>query len=172
MITVFKNTYFAAVLATQQPAVTNSSSSEDEVGHSSSTVVRRRRLRRNTTSVMTEAEEELESGHSEEEEDEGHREPQDDVRPAAAAHVQTGQGRGSSILNKCILIALVVAISMAFGHFNGKFQIFVRVLTSALCQNFTTLVIRSSASLVDFMPDPLLLLIILGLAFIHIISDF
>lgn len=111
--------------------MTNSSSSEDEVGHSGSTVVRRRRLRKNTTSIATEEEEELESGHSEEEEDEGQQEPPVEVQPAAAPHVQNGQGQRSSILNKCILIALVVAISMAFGHFNGKSQIFVRVLASA-----------------------------------------
>lgn len=86
---------------------------------------------------MTEPEEEVESGHSEEEEDEEQQEPQEpqvEVRPAAALHVQSGQGQGSSILNKCILIALVVAISMAFGHFNGKFQMFVGVSASALCQ--------------------------------------
>lgn len=113
--------------------MTNSSSSEDEAGRSGSTVVRRRRLRKNTASITTEPEDELESGHSEEEEDEGQQEPQVEVRPAATLHVQNGQGQGSSILNKCILVALVVAISMAFGHFNGKSQIFVEVLAKALC---------------------------------------
>ncbi|XP_076583705.1 cell cycle progression protein 1 [Chaetodon auriga] len=121
------------VFPAQQPAVTNSSSSEDEAGQSGGSVVRRRRLRKSNTSVLTEPEEEeaLESGQSEEEEeeedeeeddDEGQQEEQAEVRPAAALDVQM-QGQGSSILNKCILIALVVAISMGFGHFYGTVQI-------------------------------------------------
>lgn len=113
--------HVAVVLPVQQPAVTNSSSSEDEAGKSGSNVVRRRRLRKNTTSTLTEPEEEaLESGQSEEEEDEGQQEEKEDVRPAAAPGVQSVQGQGSSILNKCIVIALIVAISMGFGHFHGK----------------------------------------------------
>ncbi|XP_051235164.1 cell cycle progression protein 1 isoform X2 [Dicentrarchus labrax] len=110
------------VFPVQQPAVTNSSSSEDEAGRSGSTVVRRRRLRKNTTSIVTEPEEEeaLESDQSEE--DEGQQEEQAEVRPAGVPDVQM-QGQGSSILNKCILIALVVAISMGFGHFYGTVQI-------------------------------------------------
>lgn len=115
--------YFSVVFSAQQPAATNSSSSEDEAGRSAGTVVRRRRLRKNTTSIVTEPEEEeeaaLESGQSEEEEeeerDEGEQEAE--VKPAAALDVRM---QGSSILNKCILIALVVAISMGFGHFYGK----------------------------------------------------
>ncbi|XP_070762210.1 cell cycle progression protein 1 isoform X2 [Enoplosus armatus] len=112
----------------QQPAVTNSSSSEDEAGRSASTVVRRRRLRKNTTSIVTEPEEEevLESGQSEEEdekeeEDRGQQEEQT-VRPAVTLDVRM-QGQRSNILNTCILIALVVAISMGFGHFYGTVQI-------------------------------------------------
>lgn len=134
--------YFAVVFAAQLPAVTNSSSSEDEAGWSPSTVVRRRRLRRNTTSIVTEPEEEeaLESGHSEEEdedEDEDEevkeQEEQAGVRPAAALDVQM-QGQGSSILNKCILIALVVAISMGYGHFYGtKFTANWKVLRYCKC---------------------------------------
>ncbi|XP_038556804.1 cell cycle progression protein 1 [Micropterus salmoides] len=117
----------------QQPAVTNSSSSEDEAGRSASAVVRRRRLRKNTTSIVTEPEDEeeeeeaaaaLESGQSEEEEkeDNGQQEEQTEVRPAAAPDVRT-KGQRSSILNTCILITLVVAISMGFGHFYGTVQI-------------------------------------------------
>lgn len=122
------------VFPAQQPALTNSSSSEDEAGRSGSTVVRRRRLRKSTTSIATEPEPEqeeeageqeeaLESGHSDdEEENEGQQEEQAEVRPAAALDVRV-QGQGTSILNKCILIALVVAISMGFGHFYGTVQI-------------------------------------------------
>ncbi|XP_070821723.1 cell cycle progression protein 1 isoform X2 [Chaetodon trifascialis] len=123
------------VFPAQQPAVTNSSSSEDEAGQSGGTVVRRRRLRKSNTSILTEPEEEeaLESGQSEEEEEEeeeekeeddtkGQQEEQAEVRPTAGLDVQR-QRQGSSILNKCILIALVVAISMGFGHFYGTVQI-------------------------------------------------
>ncbi|XP_071344439.1 cell cycle progression protein 1 isoform X2 [Trachinotus anak] len=118
-----------AVFPVQQPAVTNSSSSEDEAGRSASTVIRRRRVRKNTTSIMTEPEEE-ERGPSEEEEgeeeeevaEETQQEEQAEVRPATAQDVQM-QGQGSSILNKCILLALVIAISMGFGHFYGTVQI-------------------------------------------------
>ncbi|GLD58430.1 cell cycle progression protein 1 isoform X1 [Lates japonicus] len=116
-----------AVFPVQQPTVTNSSSSEDEAGRSTITVVRRRRVRKNTTSIVTEPEEEeaLESGPSEEEEEEEEEQQQEEqaeVRPAAAQDVQM-QGQGSSILNKCILLALVIAISMGFGHFYGTVQI-------------------------------------------------
>lgn len=124
------------VFPVQQPAVTNSSSSEDEAGRTGGTVVRRRRLRKNTTSIVTEPEEEEEeeeeapkSGQSEkeeeeDEEDDGEQEEQAEARPPAAAlDGQNVQVQGSSILNKCILIALVVAISMGFGHFHGTMQI-------------------------------------------------
>lgn len=111
--------YVAIVLAAHQPAVTNSSSSEDEEGKSGSNVVRRRRLQKNSTNTTSEPEEEevLESGQSEEEEED---EEQEGGRPAAALGVQGVQDQSSSILNKCILIALIVAISMGFGHFHGK----------------------------------------------------
>ncbi|TKS70127.1 Protogenin Protein [Collichthys lucidus] len=118
------------VFPVQQSAVTNSSSSEDEAGRSGSTVVRRRRLRKNATNIVTDPEEEeeeevLESGQSDEEEEgDAQQEEQAGVRPAtAAAPGVRMQGQGSSILNKCILIALVVAISMGFGHFHGTVQI-------------------------------------------------
>ena len=72
-----------------------------------------------------EEEEALKSGQSEkeeegDEEDDGEQEEQAEARPPAAAlDGQNVQVQGSSILNKCILIALVVAISMGFGHFHG-----------------------------------------------------
>ncbi|KAF7660576.1 hypothetical protein LDENG_00279210 [Lucifuga dentata] len=106
------------VFAAQQPAATNCSSSEDEAAGSTGNVVRRRRLRKNTTSIMTEPEEEaVESDTSEQEEEEKQQE-QENVRPSAPP-----QGQSSSILNKCILLALVVAVSMGFGHFYGTVQI-------------------------------------------------
>ncbi|XP_039994551.1 cell cycle progression protein 1 isoform X2 [Xiphias gladius] len=122
--------YFA-VFPVQKPAVTNSSSSEDEAGRNAGTVIRRRRVRKNTTSIATEPDEEeeaLESGLSEEEEEEEEvkedkqQKEQAEVRPDSALDVRM-QGQGSSILNKCILLALIVAISMGFGHFYGTVQI-------------------------------------------------
>uniref|UniRef100_A0A7N9AKX7 Cell cycle progression 1 n=1 Tax=Mastacembelus armatus TaxID=205130 RepID=A0A7N9AKX7_9TELE len=116
------------VFPVQQPAVTNSSSSEDEAGRSSSTVIRRRRLRKNTTSAMAEPEEEEEAresgpsdGEVEEKEvnQEKKQEVQADVTPAAAPDFPT-QGQSSSVLNRCILLALIIAMSMGFGHFYGK----------------------------------------------------
>ncbi|XP_026175758.1 cell cycle progression protein 1 isoform X2 [Mastacembelus armatus] len=126
------------VFPVQQPAVTNSSSSEDEAGRSSSTVIRRRRLRKNTTSAMAEPEEEeeaRESGPSDgevkekEENQEKKQEVQADVTPAAAPDFPT-QGQSSSVLNRCILLALIIAMSMGFGHFYGTIQIQERQKTS------------------------------------------
>ncbi|XP_047436831.1 cell cycle progression protein 1 isoform X2 [Mugil cephalus] len=125
-------------LSVQQTAVTHSSSSEDEAGPSSGTVIRRRRLRKNTTgsitNVVTDPEDEvvLESHPSDEEKDEKPREKEQqqqheeaeeetEVRPAAMDGRMKGQA--SSILNRCILLTLVIAISMAFGHFYGTAQI-------------------------------------------------
>ncbi|XP_034436926.1 cell cycle progression protein 1 isoform X3 [Hippoglossus hippoglossus] len=123
------------VFPVQQPAVTNSSSSEDEAGQSPSNIIRRRRVRKNTSSIVTEPEEEeeaLESGPSEEveedvdkeekqqEEDEEEDEEPAEVGPAVDVRVQ---GQGSSVLNKCILLALVIAFSMSFGQFYGTVQI-------------------------------------------------
>ncbi|XP_034385348.1 cell cycle progression protein 1 isoform X2 [Cyclopterus lumpus] len=122
-----------AVFQVQQTPVTNSSSSEDEAGRSTSTVVRRRRLRKNTTTIVTEPEEEvLESRHSEEEEEEGVIEQQWQ-QGEEEAEVRSldfrMQGQGSSILNSCILIALIIAISMGCGHFYGTVQIQERQTT-------------------------------------------
>ncbi|XP_049900056.1 cell cycle progression protein 1 isoform X1 [Epinephelus moara] len=128
------------VFPVQQPAVTNSSSSEDEAGRSPSTVVRRRRLRRNTASIVTEPEEEeeevQESGHSDDEEDEEVREQRQEQEEAEVKSLDVRkQGQGSSILNRCILIALVIAISMGFGHFYGTVQIQERQKTDKVRMN-------------------------------------
>lgn len=88
-------------------------------------------MRKNTTSITTEPEEEeeaAESGPSEAEEEKDEEEEEEvvgetqqkehgEVRPAAALEVH---GPGRSVLNRCILLALIVAISMGFGHFYGK----------------------------------------------------
>ncbi|XP_065809060.1 cell cycle progression protein 1 isoform X1 [Labrus bergylta] len=114
------------VFPVQQPAVTNSSSSEDEAGRSPSTVIRRRRFRKNTTSIVTEPEEEeeeLESDHSEEEEEDKEQRQQEEQTEVSPDDLDVSiQGQRSSILNKCVLIALLIAISMGFGHFYGTVQ--------------------------------------------------
>lgn len=65
--------------------------------------------------MVTDPEEEVlpESRSSEEEEEQTE-------RPTAEPPDDGGEGRGGGILNKCILLALIVAISMGFGHFYGR----------------------------------------------------
>ncbi|XP_054626606.1 cell cycle progression protein 1 [Dunckerocampus dactyliophorus] len=111
------------------PAATVSSSSEDEAVPSM--VVRRRRLRKNTTTMTESCEEEettVESGPSEEEEEEIKEEKQEaeqsQSRPAAL------RIQGSGTLNMCVLLALIVAVSMGFGHFYGTMQVQERLKTA------------------------------------------
>lgn len=116
------------VFPIQQPLAVNSSSSEDEAPVSGNTVVRRRRLRKNTTCTITDPEEEAaESGHSEEEEEEKVVEelPQEEELQGEQLRAALPL-RGQGSLNKCILLALVIAISMGFGHFYGTIQILER----------------------------------------------
>ncbi|XP_060923879.1 cell cycle progression protein 1 isoform X2 [Limanda limanda] len=119
------------VFPVQQPAVTNSSSSEDEAGQSPSNIIRRRRVRKNTSSNVTEPEEDeeeeaLESGPSEEMEedvDKEEKQQEEDKEEEEPAEVGLGmKGQSSSILNKCILLALVIAFIMSFGQFYGTVQ--------------------------------------------------
>ncbi|XP_076012044.1 cell cycle progression protein 1 [Genypterus blacodes] len=99
-----------------QLLATTNSSSEDEAAGGAGTVIRRRRLRRNTTSIATESGEE--SGLSEEEEEEEEEQKlQDKLQRPAPPH-----GQSSSVLNKCILLSLVVAVGMGFDHFYGTVQ--------------------------------------------------
>lgn len=107
-----------AILPGKQPAVTTSSSSEDEDGRSGTTAVRRRKLRKNTPCIVTEPkEEELDWSQHEEEEDEGQ---QTNVKGPSSLGVQNVQDRSGSTLNKCIIVALIIAVSMGFGHFHGE----------------------------------------------------
>ncbi|KAM4597303.1 cell cycle progression protein 1 isoform 2-T2 [Fundulus diaphanus] len=110
----------------QHPAATSSSSSEDEVVRSSSPIVRRRRVRKNTPSTVTDPEDEEEvlpesRCGDEEVKEEQHQADGVEVR-LDAAHEGREQGRGGSVLNKCILLALIIAVSMGFGHFYGTVQ--------------------------------------------------
>uniref|UniRef100_A0A3Q2PVP7 Cell cycle progression protein 1 n=1 Tax=Fundulus heteroclitus TaxID=8078 RepID=A0A3Q2PVP7_FUNHE len=112
----------------QHPAATSSSSSEDEVVRSSSPIVRRRRVRKNTASAVTDPEEEEEvlpeSRCGDEEVKEEQQQQQADgveVR-LDAAHEGREQGRGGSALNKCVLLAIIIAVGMGFGHFYGTVQ--------------------------------------------------
>ncbi|XP_015198600.2 cell cycle progression protein 1 isoform X1 [Lepisosteus oculatus] len=96
-----------------EPRVDDSSS--DESHERPSPVLRKRRVRRSTAPASG-AEEGPAGGAGEQEQ-----EPQ--AAAAAAATVVTPQGHVSGTLNKCILLALVIAISMGFGHFYGTVQI-------------------------------------------------
>lgn len=104
------------VLPVQQPVVSDSSSSDDDSAPSPGAVVRRRRVRRNTPNVTAESErdEVTESVPGEREEANREQSPcEGEAKPT----------RGSSALNTCILITLIIVISMGFGHFCGPSQI-------------------------------------------------
>ncbi|XP_073706578.1 cell cycle progression protein 1 isoform X2 [Garra rufa] len=92
----------------------SNSSSEDEEGEvKASPVVRRRRVRRSTTGS--------EPGDTQE----PHRRQEEvveEIHPDGRAARQD-HGPSSGTLNKCILLALLIAISMGFGHFYGTIQI-------------------------------------------------
>lgn len=111
------------ILPGNQPAATTSSSSEDEEGRSGTIVVRRRRLRKNTTCFVREPEDKVDLSQHEEEEEEnaGQLQMQTNVKTPSSLGVQNVKDHSSSsTLNKCIMVALLVAISMGFGHFHGK----------------------------------------------------
>ncbi|XP_071257830.1 cell cycle progression protein 1-like isoform X3 [Salvelinus alpinus] len=113
------------VFPAEQPVVADSSSSEDEGGEQVTPVVRRRRVRKSTTSSVAEHGEEVqESGHSDREEtlEEEQKEVQEEEVQQEPHIAPPPQGHISGTLNKCILLALIIAISMGFGHFYGKFE--------------------------------------------------
>uniref|UniRef100_A0A8C8F1M6 Cell cycle progression protein 1 n=1 Tax=Oncorhynchus tshawytscha TaxID=74940 RepID=A0A8C8F1M6_ONCTS len=114
------------VFPAEQPVVADSSSSEDEGGEQVTPVVRRRRVRKSTISSVAEHGEEVqESGHSDREEtlEEEQKEVQEEEVQQEPRVVPPPQGHVSSTLNKCILLALIIAISMGFGHFYGTVQV-------------------------------------------------
>lgn len=113
--------YFVVVFLVPQSAVMNTSSSEDEARRSASLVIRRRRLRKNTTSntVEPEVKEDLESGLTGEEEADVDMQQEEQAEVPAALDARM-QGQGSSILNRCILLAIIVAFSIGFGHYYGE----------------------------------------------------
>lgn len=71
-------------------------------------------MRRSTTSAPEAEEAQCVGQEGEEEEQEVHKQQQERGRGAPT------QGHVNGTLNKCILLALVVAISMGFGHFYGE----------------------------------------------------
>ncbi|XP_077419018.1 cell cycle progression protein 1 [Vanacampus margaritifer] len=114
------------------PPATNSSSSTSSDDEAAANVtVRRRRLRRTTTNTATESCEEEE----EEEEEETAVESEEEAEKQPACQTAVGpvatraQSQGSGTLNSCILLALVIALSMSFGHFYGSMQVQVRQKT-------------------------------------------
>ncbi|XP_029577264.1 cell cycle progression protein 1 isoform X4 [Salmo trutta] len=117
--------YTFSAAETVFPVVADSSSSEDEGGEQVTPVVRRRRVRKSTTSSVADHGEEVqESGHSDREEtlEEEQKEVQEEEVQQEPHIAPPPQGHVSGTLNKCILLALIIAISMGFGHFYGKFE--------------------------------------------------
>eukprot|EP00063_Salmo_salar_P007561 XP_013982396.1 PREDICTED: cell cycle progression 1 isoform X2 [Salmo salar] len=115
-----------SVFPAEQPVVADSSSSEDEGGEQVTPVVRRRRVKKSTTSSVPEPGEEVqESGHSDLEEtlEEEQKEVQEEEVQQEPRVAPPPQGHVSSTLNKCILLALIIAMSMGFGHFYGTVQV-------------------------------------------------
>ncbi|XP_031667532.1 cell cycle progression protein 1 isoform X7 [Oncorhynchus kisutch] len=115
-----------SVFPAEQPVVADSSSSEDEGGEQVTPVVRRRRVRKSTISSVAEHGEEVqESGPSDREEtlEEEQKEVQEEEVQQEPRVAPPPQGHVSSTLNKCILLALIIAISMGFGHFYGTVQV-------------------------------------------------
>ncbi|XP_048118412.1 cell cycle progression protein 1 isoform X1 [Alosa alosa] len=104
-----------SVFPLEQPVVGESSSSDEEVEAEASPAVRRRRVRRSTAG--SEPEEAPQQQSRDQAEAQG--EPLEHQDPRAET---PQQGHVSGTLNKCILLALVVAISMGFGHFYGYFE--------------------------------------------------
>uniref|UniRef100_A0A8C1WAU3 Cell cycle progression protein 1 n=1 Tax=Cyprinus carpio TaxID=7962 RepID=A0A8C1WAU3_CYPCA len=107
---------FPADQSVQRDGGNSSSEDEDEEGEvKASPVVRRRRVRRST------------AGSEPGDPQEPHRRQQEAVE-GLAVHpegraARQNQGPVSGTLNKCILLALLIAISMGFGHFYGTVQI-------------------------------------------------
>ncbi|XP_028678303.2 cell cycle progression protein 1 isoform X2 [Erpetoichthys calabaricus] len=91
-------------------AVKQTESSSDEKSGQSTPVLRRRRLRKTTVSNSEDNEIPLEEQQQEQESHDASQPPQ----PVGGT------------LNRCILLALVIAISMGFGHFYGTVQILER----------------------------------------------
>ncbi|XP_066557446.1 cell cycle progression protein 1 isoform X3 [Amia ocellicauda] len=97
-----------------EPRVEDSSS--DESSERPGPAVRRRRLRRTTASAS-----ETEEGTGGEREREWERERENE-QEQQALQAPPAAGRVGGTLNKCILLALVIAISMGFGHFYVQIQ--------------------------------------------------
>ncbi|XP_057204752.1 cell cycle progression protein 1 isoform X2 [Triplophysa rosa] len=109
--------------AVQRDVSSSSEDEEDEDETKSSPVMRRRRVRRSTTGS--------ESGDPQE----THRRRDEEIQ----AHVDlrsAAPGQISGTLNKCILLALLIAISMGFGHFCGTIQIQERkMIVEKICSS-------------------------------------
>ncbi|XP_075821385.1 cell cycle progression protein 1 isoform X4 [Microtus pennsylvanicus] len=78
-------------------------SSSDDTSHEPSPALRRRRNRRKTVSISESEELPL-------------------AEPGDEASKELNKRHSSGGLNKCVILALVIAISMGFGHFYGKHE--------------------------------------------------
>lgn len=88
------------IVFSSQPS--DDESSSDETSHQPSPAFRRRRVRKKTVSSSDSEERLL---------------PEQETEPSKELHKR----QFSSGLNKCVILALVIAISMGFGHFYGKY---------------------------------------------------
>ncbi|XP_030621716.1 cell cycle progression protein 1 isoform X2 [Chanos chanos] len=117
-----------AVFPVDQPASRDSSSSSsDETEREQSPVPRRRRVRKSTAGSEPE---ETQQQQQQQQHLPNPREQQEQEVDEVAEQQEHGaappsppQGQISGALNKCILLALVIAISTGFGHFYGTIQI-------------------------------------------------
>lgn len=97
---IFIYIFLFKIVFSSQPS--DDESSSDETGHQSSPTFRRRRARKKTLS-SSESEERILT--------------EQETEPSK----ELCKRQFSSGLNKCVILALVIAISMGFGHFYGKY---------------------------------------------------
>lgn len=94
------STFFLIVFSSQP---SDDESSSDETSNQPSPAFRRRRARKKTVST-SESEDRLVA--------------EQETEPSK----ELSKRQFSSGLNKCVILALVIAISMGFGHFYGKYS--------------------------------------------------
>lgn len=93
------NIFLFKIVFSSQPS--DEESSSDDTSHEPSPALRRRRNRKKTVSISESEEPPL-------------------AEPGDEASKEPNKRHSSGGLNKCVILALVIAVSMGFGHFYGK----------------------------------------------------
>lgn len=93
------NIFLFKIVFSSQPS--DEESSSDDTSHEPSPALRRRRNRKKTVSISESEEPPL-------------------AEPGDEASKEPNKRPSSGGLNKCVILALVIAVSMGFGHFYGK----------------------------------------------------